>query len=209
VSPPDCPKGEHRNAKHAGTPVSTVLHGPRVTLRPWREDDLAPFAALNDDREVMRHLSGRLSRHESDAFVQRIRDHFASHGFGLWALDVPLLGFAGFIGLSARVPFAPAVPGIVPNPHEIGWRLARAAWGHGYATEGALLALRHGFDVLRLPQIVSFTVPANRTSQAVMQRIGLSLRGEFDHPRFAAGHPLRRHLLYAADAPSQAADKAQ
>lgn len=194
--------GEHRNAKHEGTPVSTVLHGARVTLRPWRDEDLAPFAALNDDPEVTRHLSGRLSREDSDAFVQRMRDHFASHGFGLWALDVPRLGFAGFVGLGARVPFEPAVPGIVPNPHEIGWRLARAAWGHGYASEGALLALQHGFDVLRLPQIVSFTVPANRASQAVMQRIGLSLRGEFDHPRFPEGHPLRRHVLYAADAPT-------
>ena len=192
---------------HEGTPVSTVLHGARVTLRLWRDEDLAPFAALNDDPEVTRHLSGRLSRADSDAFVQRIRDHFASHGFGLWALEVPVLGFAGFVGLSARLPFAPTLPGIVPHPHEIGWRLARAAWGQGYATEGAALALRYGFEALALPQIVSFTVPANQASRAVMERIGLSLRGEFDHPRFTVGHPLRRHVLYAADAPSPAADK--
>lgn len=178
----------------------TVLHGDRVTLRPWRDADLAPFAAINDDPEVTRHLSGRLSREDSDALAQRIRDHFADHGFGLWALDVPALGFAGFVGLSARVPFAIELPGIAPHPHEIGWRLARAAWGCGYATEAARLALRHGFEVLRLPQIVSFTVPANAASQAVMRRIGLTLRGEFDHPRFADGHPLRRHVLYAAEA---------
>lgn len=180
----------------------TVLRGARVTLRPWRDADLAPFAALNDDAAVMRHLSGPLSRQESDAFVQRIRDHFAHHGFGLWALDVPGLGFAGFVGLSARVPFDTVPAGIVAHPHEIGWRLARAAWGQGYASEGAMLALGHGFEALRLPQIVSFTVPANRASQAVMRRIGLTLRGEFDHPRFAEGHPLRRHVLYAADRPA-------
>ena len=185
----------------------TVLRSARVTLRPWRDDDLAPFAALNDDPEVMRHLSGRLSRDESDAFVQRIREHFASHGFGLWAIDVPGLGFAGFVGLSARLPFDTALPGIVPHPHEIGWRLARAAWGHGYATEGAMLALRHGFEALGLAQIVSFTVPANCASLALMQRIGLSLRGEFDHPRFADGHPLRRHVLYAADRPAHAGSR--
>lgn len=180
----------------------TVLRGARVTLRPWRDDDLAPFAALNDDPDVMRHLSGRLSRDESDAFVQRVREHFARHGFGLWALDVPVLGFAGFVGIGAQVPFELPLAGIVPHAHEIGWRLARAAWGHGYATEAAALALQHGFIELRLPQIVSFTVPQNRPSQAVMQRIGLSLRGEFDHPRFAEGHRLRRHVLYAADRPA-------
>ena len=179
----------------------TTLRGPRVTLRPWRNADLPPFAALNDDPGVMQHLSTRMTREESDAFAQRIRDHIDTHGFGLWALDVPGLGFAGFVGLSPQVSFALPLPGIAPKPHEIGWRLARAAWGHGYATEAAALALRHGFAQLRLPQIVSFTVPANQASQAVMRRIGLTLRGEFDHPRFAEGHRLRRHVLYAADAP--------
>jgi len=183
----------------------TVLRGERVTLRPWRDDDLAPFAALNDDPEVMQHLSGRLSREDSDAMVARLREHFDRHGFGLWALDVPGLGFAGFVGLSAQVPFEIGVPGIEPHPHEIGWRLARAAWGHGYATEAATLALRHALAHLHLPQVVSFTVPANQASQRVMQRIGLTLRGEFDHPRFPEGHRLRRHVLYAADAPDRAA----
>jgi RimJ/RimL family protein N-acetyltransferase len=183
----------------------TTLHGERVTLRLWRDDDLAPFAALNDDPEVMAHLSGRMSREDSDAMVARIREHFDRHGFGLWALDVPGVGFAGFVGLSAQVPFEIDVPGIVAHPHEIGWRLARAAWGHGYATEAATLALRHAFAHLHLPQVVSFTVPANRASQALMQRIGLTLRGEFDHPRFAVGHRLRRHVLYAIDAPDHAA----
>jgi RimJ/RimL family protein N-acetyltransferase len=183
----------------------TLLHGARVTLRPWRDDDLAPFAALNDDPEVTQHLSGRLSRDESDAMVARIREHFDQHGFGLWALDVPKLGFAGFVGLSAQVPFEIALPGIAAHPHEIGWRLARAAWGQGYASEAATLALRHAFAHLHLPQVVSFTVPANLASQRVMQRIGMMLRGEFDHPHFAEGHRLRRHLLYAADSPERAA----
>lgn len=178
----------------------TTLRGPRVTLRPWREADLAPFAALNDDPAVMRHLSGRLSREESDALAQRLGGLVDANGFGLWALDVPGLGFAGFVGFSPRVPFEFALPGIVSRPHEIGWRLAHAAWGQGYASEAALLALRHGFEQLGLPQIVSFTVPENRASLAVMRRIGLSLRGEFDHPRYADGHHLRHHLLFAADA---------
>ena len=184
---------------------TVTLCGPRVRLRPWADADLAPFAAMGADPEVMRFLIKPLTREESDGFVQRIRAHFAEHGFGLWALDVPQLGFAGFVGLTSRVPFELPLPGIRPDPHEIGWRLARAAWGRGYATEAATLVLRYAFAVLGLPQVVSFTALANTASQAVMKRIGLTRRGEFDHPRLAPGHPLHRHVLYAQDAPSTGA----
>ena len=187
------------------TAAPNPLHGARVQLRQWTDADLAPFAAMNADPQVMRHLIARLSRSESDAMAQRIRTHIDTHGFGLWALDVPRLGFAGFVGISPKVPFELPVAGIVAPPHEIGWRLAKAAWGQGYATEAAVLALRYGFEALALPQIVSFTAITNTASQAVMRRIGLTRRAEFDHPRLAAGHPLRRHVLYAQDAPSAGA----
>jgi len=180
--------------------MGTVLRGERITLRPWVDADLLPFARLNADPEVMRHMIAPLTTDESNAFAQRIRAHIDAHGFGLWALDVPLIGFAGFVGLSAKVPFELNAPGIAPAPHEIGWRLARTAWGRGYATEAAALALRHAFDVIRLPQVVSFTALANLASQAVMRRIGLTRRAEFDHPRIAEGHPLRRHVLFAQEA---------
>ena len=157
--------------------------------------------AMNADPEVMRHFVAPLSRDESDAMAQRIRTHIDTQGFGLWALDVSGLGFAGFVGIGPKVPFDIPMAGIVAQPHEIGWRLAKAAWGRGYATEAATLALRHGFETLGLPQIVSFTALTNTGSQAVMQRIGLTRRGEFDHPRLAKGHPLRRHVLYAQDTP--------
>ena len=180
--------------------TTATLRGARVTLRPWTDDDLAPFAALNADPEVMLRMTKALTRAESDAYAARLRAHLDEHGFGLWALDVPDLGFAGFVGLSANVPFELKVPGIVAEPHEIGWRLARAAWGHGYATEGAVLALRHGFEVAKLPQIVSFTAVDNAPSIAVMERIGLTRRGEFDHPRLPPDHRSHRHVLYARDA---------
>lgn len=175
------------------------LRSPRVTLRPWVDADLAPFAALNADPEVMRWFKAPLTRIESDAMAARIRLRIDTEGHGLWALQTPELEFAGFVGLfpalNFRLPFAPfdAAP-----PHEIGWRLARAAWGRGFATEAAQLALAHARDVLRLPHLVSFTALGNVRSQAVMQRIGLHRVGEFDHPNLP-DHPLQRHVLYAAD----------
>lgn len=179
------------------TPVT--LRGHRLCLRPWRDDDLAPFARLNADPEVMRHFAAPLTRPESDAFAARIRQYLALHGFGLWALDVDGLGFSGFVGLSPPVPFELGIAGIEPHPHEIGWRLARAAWQQGYASEAARLALDFALNVQQRPQIVSFTALQNLPSQRVMERIGLTRRGEFDHPRLAEGHPLRRHVLYAID----------
>jgi RimJ/RimL family protein N-acetyltransferase len=166
----------------------------RLRLRRWRPEDRAPFAALNADPEVMRHFPAVMSRAESDALVDRIEAHFAEHGYGLWAVEVleteEFIGFTGLSRVSFETPFTPAV--------EIGWPLARPAWGHGYATEAARAALTFGFDHADLAEIVSFTSLTNQRSQAVMQRLGMIRRAEedFDHPRLDAGHPLRHHVLY-------------
>ncbi|HVV87817.1 MAG TPA: GNAT family N-acetyltransferase [Kofleriaceae bacterium] len=168
---------------------------PRLRLRAWRDDDRAPFAAMCADPEVMAYFPERLDRAAADATVERIVAHHAQHGFGLWAVEVPERGldFAGFIGLMGcrfEAHFTPAV--------EVGWRLCRAAWGAGYATEGARASVRHGFETLGLGEIVSLTVPANRRSWAVMERLGMRRdpADDFDHPRVPEGSPLRRHVLY-------------
>ena len=128
--------------------------------------------------------------------VERIEAGFEANGFGLWALEVRATGeFVGFTGLDVpefEAHFMPAV--------EIGWRLARSAWGQGYATEAARTALSFGFEEVGLVEIVSFTTPANRRSRAVMERLGMSHdpADDFDHPRLPPGHPQRRHVLYRA-----------
>ncbi len=175
--------------------MPTTLHGARIALRPWTDADLTPFAALNADTEVMRWFKAPLSREESDAMAARGRQRLAEQGWGSWALQVPQIGFAGFVGL-VKAPFELPLPGFDGPQVEIGWRLARAAWGHGYATEAAQLALDHARDVLRLACVVSFTTVGNVRSQAVMQRIGLQRVGEFDHPQLP-DHALQRHVLYA------------
>ena len=177
-----------------------VLTTERLILRPPRDEDLAPFAAMNADPEVMRHFPATLSRAESDAMVARNRDGFAARGFGNWAIEVSgVTSFAGFVGLSVprfQAHFTPCV--------EIGWRLVTAYWGKGYATEGARAALAFGFATLKLPEIVSFTVVANLPSRRVMERLGMrhDPADDFDHPAIADGHPMRRHVLYRLGTPN-------
>jgi RimJ/RimL family protein N-acetyltransferase len=170
------------------------LRTERLRLRRWVAADLEPFAALNADERVMEFLPFQVDRETSDALAARIEAHFDAHGFGLWAVEVPgVAPFAGFVGLSVprfEAHFTPCV--------EIGWRLAAEHWGRGYAAEGARAALRFGFEVAKLREIVSFTVPANQRSRRVMEKLGMTRdpADDFDHPALAAGDPLRRHVLY-------------
>ena len=78
--------------------------------------------------------------------------------------------FVGFTGLW------PATHVLGYESREVGWRLAREHWGHGYATEAARESLRFGFQDIGFDEIVSFTVPENIRSRAVMERIGLRAR---------------------------------
>ena len=169
----------------------------RLLLRRWREEDREPFAALNADPVVMEHFPAPLDRAASDALAARADAHLAEHGWGLWAVEVAAGEhrgrFAGFTGLAVPgwdAPFAPCV--------EVGWRLARWAWGHGYASEAARAALAVGFDELGLEEVVSFTAVTNERSQAVMRRIGMTRDpdGDFLHPGVPDGHPLQPHVLH-------------
>ena len=170
------------------------LSTPRLWLRQWRPSDLPPFAAMNADPPVMEFLPGCLSPAESDLLARRCESEIARQGWGLWAAELRESGaFIGFVGLSVpsfEAAFTPCV--------EIGWRLERASWGKGLATEAGRECLRFAFESLVLEEVVSFTVPLNRRSRAVMERLGMSrdAAGDFDHPRIPAGHPLRRHVLY-------------
>jgi RimJ/RimL family protein N-acetyltransferase len=173
--------------------VPASLRTPRLLLRPWRKSDRGPFAALNADPRVMEYFPRRLTADESDAFAERCQNALADRGWGLWAVEVPdVAPFIGFIGLATAGPGLPC-SGLV----EVGWRLAAAHWGRGYASEGARAAVAHAFDELELTEVVSFTAALNQRSQAVMARLDM-LRdpAEFDHPRVPEGSPLRRHVLY-------------
>jgi RimJ/RimL family protein N-acetyltransferase len=165
----------------------------RLILRGWRESDLRPWAAMNADPEVRRYLGPLLTPGQAEAWMLNFQDDLDRRGFGFWALEVRASGeFVGFTGLGILDDEMP-----VDGSVEVAWRLARTAWGHGYATEAALAVMEYGFGPLELPEIVAITMAENVRSRAVMERIGMSRdpAGDFDNPDVSEA-PLRRHVVY-------------
>ena len=164
----------------------------RILLRQWRPSDKERFAALNADPKVMEYFPSILTRHESDKIGDICTALSAERGWGFWAAELKASGeLIGFVGLHVPLddlPFSPCV--------EIGWRLAHEHWGKGYATEAAEEALRVGFEVLKLEEIVSFTTMGNFRSQAVMRRLGMEMIDTFDHPALPDDSMLKQHCLY-------------
>jgi RimJ/RimL family protein N-acetyltransferase len=171
-----------------------LIETERLLLRGWSEWDREPFYQLNSDPRVMEFMPECMTRAESDLLFERINEHFAKLGFGLFVAelreDQAFIGFVGLAVPSFKAHFTPCV--------EIGWRLLADHWGRGLATEGAWAVARYAFDKLALGGLVSFTVPGNTRSRRVMAKIGMThdSSDDFDHPNLPQGHPLRRHMLY-------------
>ncbi len=168
------------------------LESDRLILRDWRDDDAAPWAAMNADPDVREHLGPLLTAEDSSASMERFHHDIASRGWGFWAVEVRASGeFIGFTGLD------PVDDGLAFTGIEVGWRLARSAWGNGYATEAAERVLDFGFTVLELDEILAVTTKTNVRSQAVMRRLGMTCdpSDDFDDPDVEDG-PLRRQVLY-------------
>lgn len=174
--------------------MDSIIRTKRLILRQWYEEDLESFAALNADTRVMEYFPSVKTFEESTKEYEAILEHFKKQGYGFWAVsERSKTNFIGFIGLryiDFSASFTPAV--------EIGWRLAYDYWGKGYATEGAHASLKYGFEILKLPEIISFTSTHNARSQAVMKRIGMhrNPQEDFDHPKLPKEHKLSRHVLY-------------
>lgn len=183
--------------------ASQQLQTERLLLRRWRAADLDAFAAINADAEAMEHFPATLTRAQSAALIERIGGCFQANGYGLWALEErtggALVGFTGLEPVPQRMPFAPAV--------EIGWRLERARWGRGLASEAASAVRDHAFGALGLSALVSYTAARNARSRLLMERLGMRRdpAEDFAHPALPAGHPLAPHVLYRLDAPTAGA----
>ncbi|MFF8093219.1 GNAT family N-acetyltransferase [Streptomyces sp. NPDC016675] len=170
----------------------TELRTERLVLRGWRASDMAPWAALNADPVVRAYFPGVLTREQSEASAARFQADLDRRGWGWWAVEVAATGeFVGFTGLD------PVEDGMPFTGVEAGWRLARPAWGNGYATEAARAVVGFAFEELELAEVLAVTAAGNLRSQAVMRRLGMTRdpADDFDDPGVPEG-PLRRSVLY-------------
>ena len=160
------------------------LRTERLLIRDWRASDEGPWAALNADPAVREYLGPVLTAEQSSASIRRFRTSIAENGFGFWACEVVATAqFIGFVGLDV------VEDGLPFTGVEIGWRLARSAWGHGYATESAAEVLRFAFDELGLTEIMAVTAAGNLRSQAVMGRLGMTHEPAYDFTDPTELHP--------------------
>jgi RimJ/RimL family protein N-acetyltransferase len=177
-----------------------VIETERLTLRNWRAEDRASYLDLCQSETVMACLGGPSTEAEIDAALGRVRASQERNGFCFWAVerrtDQTFLGFCGL-----KVADTPGTP--IEDEIEIGWRLGQPYWGQGYAREAALASLRWAWANLTAPRVIAITVPANRRSWGLMERIGMTRRPELDfgHPSFPESHPLHHHISYAVDRP--------
>jgi RimJ/RimL family protein N-acetyltransferase len=175
----------------------------RLRLRCWTDDDRDGFARMNADPEVMHDLGGPIGRADSDRKLDAYADSFDRYGYTRWLIETLDEGeshgtFVGYAGVVAH-----SEPGHPLGLHdEIGWRLTRTAWGHGYATEAARAALGDVFTRIGLSEVLSYTSPDNVRSQAVMRRLNLRRDRSLD---FTATYPEFESwsgLVWVATAPS-------
>jgi RimJ/RimL family protein N-acetyltransferase len=154
--------------------MADVLLTERLRLRRWLARDEAPMAAINSDPEVTRYLNCPIDVTAVAAFFGDVAAHWERYGYGLYAVDVLGAGerFVGFAGFSHPT----FIPAVAERP-ELGWRLARSAWGAGLATEAATALLRDGFDHLGLSELIAVIHPENERSRRVATKLGM--RPEF------------------------------
>lgn len=174
-----------------------MIETPRLILRAWRAEDHGPFAVLNADPRVGDWLGGVRSRAECDAAIGRFNAHIAQHGWGYWAAERKTdARLVGMIGLGRFEPNETPLGETV----EMAWRTFPETWGQGLASEGAAAALAWGLANLDAEEILAVTARSNLRSQAVMRRIGMTPQPwrDFDHPKLAADHPLRPHVVFSA-----------
>ena len=177
-----------------------MIETARLILRSWRAEDRAPFAAMSACPIVMACLGGPLSEEQVDAAIARAHASEAANGYCFWAMERKSDGaFFGRCGLQVtretHVPIAGEI--------EIGWRLRQDMWGQGYAREAALATLRWAWARGDIDRVIAMTVPTNRRSWGLMERIGMTRRPalDFGHSEIPENHPLYRHLVYAVERP--------
>jgi RimJ/RimL family protein N-acetyltransferase len=177
--------------------TTSELRTDRLLLRQWRDTDIPPWAAMNADPAVREFFPSLMTYEQSAGSVAAFREELTERGWGWWAVEEAatgeFIGFAGLDPVDEELPFG----GV-----EVGWRLARSAWGFGYATEAGRACLDYGFSSLRLAEILAITAVGNHRSRAVMRRLGMTYdpADDFDDPTVEGA--LRSSVLYRIGRPT-------
>ena len=171
------------------------IKSPRLILRGWRAEDIAPFHAMGQDPAVMEYLGPLMTLEDAQDAVARQQALQQAQGLCFWAVETR--ADARFIGFCGIKPGPEGTP--LEGCMEIGWRLAADCWGQGYAREAATACLHWGFDQAAMERIWAMTVLGNVRSWGLMERLGMERHAEldFDHPNVADGSPLKPHIIYS------------
>ena len=162
--------------------LGPTLETPRLILRPPLEEDLDGLAEMMADEEAARFVGGRQERSGAWRQLASVAGSWALMGFGMFSVIEKASG--GWVGR-----LGPWQPEDWPGA-EVGWGLTRAAWGKGYATEGAEAAMDWAFDVLGWDDVIHCIAPANTLSVRVAERLGSTLRGSAWLPPPYDGEPV-------------------
>jgi RimJ/RimL family protein N-acetyltransferase len=169
-----------------------IFNSERLGFRNWRNNDLKEFVEINSDPEVMEHFPSTLSAKETEDLLQRLIKHYEEREYTYFATEIletgELIGFVGLAYQTYKTEFSPAT--------DIGWRLKKTAWGKGYATEGAKRCLEYAFDELKIFKVFSICTINNRKSEMVMKKIGMTKKGEFNHPELKDYPEYERCIWY-------------
>ncbi len=171
-----------------------IITSKRLGLRNWSPSDIAPFIEMGKDEAVMQHFPKLLSEEESKDLIKRLQLHFEKHGYCYFAVDLletsEFIGFTGLVNQTWESEYTPAV--------DIGWRLKRAAWGKGYATEAAKACLDAAFTKFGLEEVVAFATDTNFASENVMKKIGMKFIGTVQHPSIVDDNRFKHCVVYRA-----------
>lgn len=176
-----------------------VIETPRLLLRGWTQADAAPFQQICSDPQVMEYLGEPMTLAETEMVVTRMQAMQEQLGYCFWAMEHRETGaLMGFCGVKPG-----AIGTSIDGQLEIGWRMARAYWGKGYAREAAQAAINWVWINLKVDSVWAITAPANERSQALMRRLGMTRHRklDFQHPAMPPGDPLRAHVTYSLPRP--------
>lgn len=169
-----------------------IIQTQRLGLRAWQAADLSPLADMCADPKVMQFFPETLTFEQSKSLLDRLQKCDREHGFTYFALELKetneFLGFAGMLNQTYDAPFTPCV--------DIGWRLKKAAWGKGYATEAAKACLNFAFQNKKIKEIYSVCTSKNEASKSIMKKIGMQYEGSFMHPALTNYPALGECLIY-------------